>query len=183
MSAILTRPRSGPSPITRILAGFRSLNKGQRVQILSQFDTTPLRSLPHHKDIGRLQVSKQGQRVPTYFSMLQVVLWIRIRKNPKVFAGSESEKKVRIRIRIGSRHCCRMKLFVKNRRSNTRKRKILCFSIEKIVPWRTDPRTHMKAVRGTIKILAKGSEFEKKLWIRIRKKWVRIHNTGYRSCP
>jgi hypothetical protein len=31
MSAILTRPRSGPSPITRMLAGFRSL--GHKIQL------------------------------------------------------------------------------------------------------------------------------------------------------
>jgi hypothetical protein len=31
---------------------------------------------------------------------------------------------------FGFRHCCRMKIFVKNQKSNTWKRKILCFSIE-----------------------------------------------------
>jgi hypothetical protein len=54
------------------------------------------------------------------------VLWIRIRKNPKVLTVSESEKK----FGFGSRHCCRMKIFMKIRRSNTWKRKILFYSIE-----------------------------------------------------
>jgi hypothetical protein len=48
------------------------------------------------------------------------------------FTGSESEKKFGYGFGFGSRHCCRMKICVKNRRSNTRKRKILMFSYWKI---------------------------------------------------
>jgi hypothetical protein len=50
------------------------------------------------------------------------VLWIRIRNNPNVLAGSESEKKFGFGYGFGIRH--------KNPKSNTWKRKILCFSIE-----------------------------------------------------
>jgi hypothetical protein len=46
---------------------------------------------------------------------LPFVLWIRTRNNPNVLAGSESEKKVRIRIHTH----CRIKIFVKNKKSNT----------------------------------------------------------------
>jgi hypothetical protein len=49
------------------------------------------------------------------------VLWIRIRNNPNVLAGSESEceKKFGFGYGLGFRHCCRMKFFVKNQKSNT----------------------------------------------------------------
>jgi hypothetical protein len=54
-------------------------------------------------------VNKRGQ-FPT-------VLWIRIRKNPKILAGSESG--IRKKFGFGSRHYCKIKIFVKNRRSKT----------------------------------------------------------------
>jgi hypothetical protein len=41
------------------------------------------------------------------------VLWIRIRKNPKVSTRSESEKKFGFGYGFGPRHCNRMKIFVK----------------------------------------------------------------------
>jgi hypothetical protein len=64
----------------------------------------------------------------------QPVLGIWIWNNPNVLAGSESESKKKFRFGygfgFGFRHRCRMKIFVKNQKLNTWKRKILCFSIE-----------------------------------------------------
>jgi hypothetical protein len=67
-------------------------------------------------------------------SLSEPVLWIRIRNNPNVLAGSESEKKFGFGygLGIGFGHCCRMKILVKNQKTNTWKRKILCFSIENL---------------------------------------------------
>jgi hypothetical protein len=64
------------------------------------------------------------------------VLWIRIRNNPNVLAESESEKKFGFGYGFGFRNCCRMNIFVKNQKSNTWKRKILCFSIYIFFLWR-----------------------------------------------
>jgi hypothetical protein len=85
------------------------------------------------------------------------VVWIRIRNNPNVLAGSE------------------MKIFAKNQKSNTWKR-ILYFSIEQFfsLTYRFQNTYESESVSE--------SESEKNnLWIRIRKKWVRIHNTGFIS--
>jgi hypothetical protein len=110
---------------------------------------------------------------------LQAVLWIRIRKNPKVLAGSESEKK----LGFGSRHCCRMKICVKNRRSNTWKRKILWFSIENFFPltYRFQ-NTFWKQLEAPFrKLWGQNIILRIRIRVRIRKKWVRIHNTGCKS--
>jgi hypothetical protein len=46
-------------------------------------------------------------------TVLRAVLWIQIRNNPNVLAGSESESEKKVRIRS------RMNIFVKNQKSNT----------------------------------------------------------------
>jgi hypothetical protein len=110
--------------------------------------------------------------------------------NPKVFAGSESEKKFGYGFGYGSRfrsrHCCRMKLFVRNRRSNTWKSKILCFSIEKYFSDVQVPEHIWKQLEAPFRKL-RGQNISQRIRIRIRirkkkfvdpnEKWVRIHNT------
>jgi hypothetical protein len=66
-------------------------------------------------------VTMTGLEPETYYlyrvGSSQAVLWIRIRNNANVLAGSESDKK--FGYGIGFRHCCRMKICVKNQKSNT----------------------------------------------------------------
>jgi hypothetical protein len=108
---------------------------------------------------------------------------------PKVLAGSESEKNVGFGYGFGSRNCHRMKICVKNRRSNTVKRNFLCFSIDNIfsltypvqVPehlpvWKQLEAPFRKICGQNISL--KDPNPKKNVWIRIRKKLVRIHKTG-----
>jgi hypothetical protein len=117
---------------------------------------------------------------------------IRIRKNPKVLAGSESESEKKFGFGygfgFGSRHCCRVKILWKIADQTLEREKNDVFLLKFFFLWRTGSRTHMKAIRGTIwknlgsKYESKDSNLypnpEKNLWIRIRKKWIRIHNTA-----
>jgi hypothetical protein len=109
-STTVSESESVPVSEAELFFGF---GFSQNIRIISDLD-------PQHFYYRRNEKSDQPVSV----------LWIRIRKNPWVLAGSESENT--FGYGFGSRHCCRMKIFVNNRRSNTWKRKILCFSIEKI---------------------------------------------------
>jgi hypothetical protein len=53
----------------------------------------------------------------------QAVLWIRIRNNPNVLAGSESEKK----FGFGFRHCCRMKICEKSKIKHLKEKNLRFF--------------------------------------------------------
>jgi hypothetical protein len=57
------------------------------------------------------------------------VLWIRIRNNPNVLAGSESEKK--FGFGFGFRHCCRMNIFwkIKNQTLEREKSSVFLLTI------------------------------------------------------
>jgi predicted transcriptional regulator len=71
------------------------------------------------------------------------VLWIRIWK---FWLDPNQTKKFGFGYRFRSRHCCRMK----NRSSNTWKRKKLCFSIGKFFFSDIQVPEHMKAIRGAV---------------------------------
>jgi hypothetical protein len=55
------------------------------------------------------------------------VLWIRIRKNPKVSTRSESEKKFGFGYGFGPRHCNRMKIFVKIEIKHLKEKNLMFF--------------------------------------------------------
>jgi hypothetical protein len=65
------------------------------------------------------------KNIGKFCSLSTAVLCIRIRKNPKLLAGSKSEKK--FGFGFVSRNCFKIKTAVKNRRSNTLKGKKLTF--------------------------------------------------------
>jgi hypothetical protein len=106
------------------------------------------------------------------------MFWLDPNPNPKKKFG------------FGSRHCCRMEIYEKNRRSNTWKRKILCFSIETFFSptyrfqntystvWKQLEAAFRKIWGQNISRKNPYPNPKKNLWIRIRKKWVRIHNTA-----
>jgi hypothetical protein len=98
---------------------------------------------------------------------IRIVGWIRIRK--------------KVRIWIRTRHCCKIKFFVKKSHiKHLKEKKPYVLQLENFFLSRTDSRTHVKAMRGTIKknsVKNSGSiririrnRIKKIVLIRIRKK-------------
>jgi hypothetical protein len=81
------------------------------------------------------------------------VLWIRIRNNPNFLAGSESEKKVRIPIRIRIQTLLQDENFSeksKIKNQTLEREKSYAFLLKICFLLRTGFRTRMKALRGNI---------------------------------
>jgi hypothetical protein len=116
--------------------------------------------------------------------ILNIVCTSVVDPNPK---ESESFGWIRIRKKFGFgfRHSCKMKICVKNRRSNTWTRKILCFSIKKILFTDVQVPEHVwKQLEAPVrKIWVQNISLRIRIRIRIRKKilWIRIRKNEFGS--
>jgi hypothetical protein len=164
----------------QIIPGLRHCNEGKSLKMVCS-------NKGHHKFIN------MANRQQGFAQLLSAVLWIRIRNNPNVLTGSESESaKKNLDTDSDSDTVVGWTFLwkIKNQTLEREKSYVFLFDIffsdvqvsEHI--WKQLEAPFRKiwgqniSLRIRIRIPFESESEQNNLWIRIRKKWVRIHNTA-----
>jgi hypothetical protein len=100
---------------------------------------------------GEFHYSILTKPVSTGTQHYGTVLWIRIRNNPNFLAGSEYESEKSSDLDSDPDIVVKYKNFEKSQIEHLKENKTTyVFQLENFFLWRTDSRTHMNSMRGTI---------------------------------